>query len=108
MSTIRNSVLLVGRPTKPVMNSEEKQASFKIVVTNDFNSGCQTNNTFDCVAHGEKASRVVRSVQEGNLLAIDGVLRNYDYQDRLGDTHTHTEIEVSDFFLIEKTKEGKQ
>lgn len=105
MSTLRNSVMLIGIPTRPVMNSEEKQASFKLTVNNIYNGGCPTTNTFDCVGHGEIAQRVVRTVIEGKQLAINGSLRNYDYQDRMGDTHTHTEIVLSDIFPIDKTKE---
>ena len=109
MSTMRNSVMLIGRPTKPVMNSEENQASFKLVVTDERKvDGCYTTNTFrfDCVAKGKVAQRVVQKVEEGMRLAIDGSLRSYDYQDKVGDTHTHTEIEVFDIFLIDKPKEG--
>ena len=109
MSTMRNSVMMIGRPTKPVMNSEENKASFKLAVSESQKSGgcCAPRTfTFDCVANGETAKRVVKKVEEGRLLAIDGSLRCYDYQDRVGDTHTHTEIEVFEIFLIETEKEG--
>ncbi len=109
MSTMRNSVMMIGIPTKPVMNSEEKQASFKLAVADSYKSGgCYMPRTFtfDCVANGEVAKRVVQKVEEGRQLAIDGSLRCYGYQDRVGDTHTHTEIEVFDIFLIETAKEG--
>ena len=109
MSTMRNSVMLIGRPTKPVMNSEENQATFKLVVTDERKlDGCYIPRTFrfDCVANGRVAKRAVRDVVEGMKLAIDGSLRCYDYQDKVGDTHTHTEIEVFDIFLIDKPKEG--
>lgn len=109
MSTMRNSVMMIGRPTKPVMNSEENKASFKLAVTESYKSGgcCAPRTfTFDCVANGETAKQVVKKVEEGRLLAIDGSLRCYDYQDRVGDTHTHTEIKVFEIFLIETAKEG--
>ena len=109
MSTMRNSVMLIGRPTKPVMNSEENQATFKLVVTDERKvDGCCIPRTFrfDCVANGRVAQRVVQKVEEGIRLAVDGSLRSYDYQDKVGDTHTHTEIEVFDIFLIDKPKAG--
>lgn len=106
MSTMRNSVMMVGRPTRPTMDTERGQATFKIVVEDSVNKTCITN-TFDCVATGETAKQIVKNVKEGKRVAIDGCLRNHDYTDRLGDTHTHTEILVFDIFLIDKTKEDR-
>lgn len=96
---MRNNVMLIGQPTQPVMNSEEKTASFKLAVAEN-NTGCAY--TFDCVAMEKVAQRVVQQVKEGVQIAIDGSLRNFNYCDRMGDTHTHTEIVVSDIFLIDK------
>lgn len=101
MSTMRNSVMLIGRATKPIMDTERGQATFKIVVEDSVNKTCITN-TFDCVARAERAQRVVRNIKQGQQVAIDGGLRNHDYTDRLGDTHTHTEIEIYDIFPIER------
>lgn len=105
MSTMNNSVMLIGYPTKPVMDSENKKASFKLVVT-EWRNGANCTNTFDCVAMKEMANRVVQRVEEKKRIAIEGGLRCYDYQDRVGETHTHTEVEVHDLFLIDKVKEG--
>lgn len=98
---MRNSVMMIGRATKPVVDSERGQATFKIVVEDSVNKTCITN-TFDCVATGEMAKQIVKNVKEGKRVAIDGCLRNHDYTDRLGDTHTHTEIELHDIFPIER------
>ena len=99
MSTMRNSVLLIGRPKfNPIMNNEEHKASFKLVVP-DGSTGC--SYTFDCVAMDKVAQKVVQQVKEGRRVAIDGSLRNYDYSDPTGYTHTHTEIVVCDIFLID-------
>lgn len=48
MSTMRNSVMLIGRATKPIMDTERQQATFKLVVEDSVNKTCITN-TFDCV-----------------------------------------------------------
>lgn len=98
---MRNSVMLIGRATKPIMDTERGQATFKIVVEDSVNKTCVTN-TFDCMARAERAQRVVRDIKQGQRVAIDGSLRNHDYTDRLGDTHTHTEIEIFDIFPIER------
>ena len=107
MSTMRNSVMLIGHPTAPVMNSEEKQASFKLAVA-DKENGCVY--TFDCVALDDVSKRVVRQVKEGVMTAIEGSLRNHDYTDREGYTHTHTEVVICDVLPLEnhKVKEAAQ
>ena len=100
MSTMRNSVLLIGKPkSNAIMNSEEHKASFKLVVS-DTSTGCAY--TFDCVTTEKVAQRVAQQVKEGVMVAIDGSLRNYDYSDPTGYTHTHTEIVVNNIFLIDK------
>ena len=104
MSTMRNDVMLIGFPTKPIMDSENKKASFKLSVKDDSKHSCGKSNVFDCVGYENMAQRIVAHVVEGKEIAIDGSLRNYDYQDRLGDTHTHTEIVLHDLFVIDKRK----
>lgn len=42
MSTMRNSVMMVGRPTRPTMDTERGQATFKIVVEDSVNKTCIT------------------------------------------------------------------
>ena len=105
MSTMRNDVMLIGFPTKPVMDSENKKARFKLSVKEDYKNGCGIVNVFDCVGYEKMAQRIVANVNEGKEIAIDGSLRNYDYQDRLGDTHTRTEIVLHDLFIIDKRKD---
>ncbi len=82
MSTMRNSVMMIGRATKPVVDSERGQATFKLVVTESFQKTCATN-TFDCVATGNMVQSVARNVKQGQQVAIDGSLRNHDYTDLL-------------------------
>ena len=102
MSTMRNNVMLIGYPSQPVMDSENKKATFKLTVKDDSKNGCQKVNVFDCAGYGNVAQRIVSQVNGSREIAIDGSLRNYDYQDRMGDTHTHTEIVVNDLFIIRK------
>lgn len=41
MSTMRNNVMLIGYPSQPVMDSENKKATFKLTVKDDIKNGCQ-------------------------------------------------------------------
>lgn len=97
MSTMRNSVLLIGRPAEDVL---ESPVAFSLVVTekvrdketNDYKDYSQT---FRCVCENERtASRMIGRVQKGKQIAIDGSLRV--------DNEAHYEILINDFFLIDK------
>lgn len=97
MSTMRNNVMLIGRPTEDVL---ECPVVFKLVVaekirdkeTKDYKDYVQT---FKCVCENEKtASRMMGRVQKGKQIAIDGSLRT--------DNEFHCEIVINDFFLIDK------
>ncbi len=101
---MKNSVMLIGYPTQPVMDSENRKASFQLVVT-EWKNGSNIANTFDCIALNDMATRIVQRVVKKKRIAIDGSLRSYDYKDRLGDTHTKIEIEVSNLFVIDATRD---
>lgn len=101
MSAMRNSVMLIGIPNQPLMLSE-KTASFKLAVRDDKEP--QKNYIFDCIGYGTIAKRIVSKVKKGLELAIEGSLRNFNYEDGMH-THTHTEIVVHDLFLIDKPEE---
>ena len=60
---------------------------------------------FSVVAWGNVADRVERLVKKGQLVAIDGSLRNNEWTDDKGQRHSTTEVWVSDLFPVEKTKE---
>lgn len=93
--------MLIGYPTQPIMDSERNEASFKLSVT-EYNKGCQNTHVFDCIGKERLAQRIVANVKEGKEIAIDGSLRNNDYEDGLGQCHTYTWIVVNDLFIIGK------
>lgn len=97
MSTMRNSVMLIGRPDKDVF---EAPVAFNLIVTekirdketNDYKDLIQS---FRCVCKNERiASRMIGRVQKGKQIAIEGSLRV--------DKEAHCEILINDFFLIDK------
>lgn len=97
MSTMRNNVMLIGRPTEDVL---ESPVAFKLVVTekirdketNDYKDNTQI---FKCVCENEKiASRMVGRVQKGKRIAFEGSIRI--------DDEFRCEIVINDFFLIDK------
>ena len=112
MSTMRNSVMLIGRPgAEPEMRTfnNNKKASFRIAVNerrkNANNEWVDNTQWFPVVAWGNVADRVERYVKKGQMVAIDGSLRNTEWTDDKGKRHTVTEVWVNDLFPIEKSKD---
>ena len=110
MSTMRNSVLLIGRPgTEPEVksiNNNNKVARFRLAVDERrMNANREwVNNTqwFTLVAWGKTAERVERYVKKGQQVAIDGSLHNNEWTDDKGQRHYATEIWIDDLFPMEK------
>ena len=112
MSTMRNSVTLIGRPgADPEMKifNNNKKARFSIAVSENKKNanGEWVSDTqwFPIVAWGAVADRVERSVKKGKRIAIEGSLRNNEWTDDKGQRHSVTEIWIHDFIPIDWEKE---
>ena len=113
MSTMRNSVMLIGRPgAEPEvknLSNNNKVARFSLAVDERrMNANREwVNNTqwFKIVAWGKTAERVENNVRKGLQIAIEGSLRNNEWTDDKGQRHTTTEVFVNDLFLIDKVKD---
>ena len=113
MSTMRNSVMLIGRPgAEPEIRNfknNNKKATFRIAVNESRKNanGEWVENTpwFPVVGWNNIADRIERHVRKGMLLAIDGSLQIEEWTDDKGQRHSVTRILVSDLFPVEKTKE---
>ena len=110
MSTMRNSVMLIGRPgADPEMrnlNSNGKVARFRLAVNERRKNANRewVNDTqwFNMVAWGNLAERVENNVRKGMQMAIEGTLRNNEWTDDKGQRHSTTEIWINDMVLMEK------
>ena len=112
MSTMRNSVMLIGRPgAEPEMRNfnNSKIARFRIAINerrrNANNEWVENTQWFPIVAWGSVAERVERNVKKGQLVAIDGSLHNNEWTDDKGQRHSSTEVWIHDLFLIDRVKE---
>ena len=113
MSTMRNSVMLIGRPgAEPEvknLSNNNKVARFSLAVDERrMNANREwVNNTqwFKIVAWGKTAERVENNVRKGLQIAIEGSLRNNEWTDDKGQRHITTEVFVNDLFLIDKVKD---
>ena len=110
MSTMRNSVMLIGRPgADPDMrnlNSNGKVARFRLAVNERRKNANRewVNDTqwFNMVAWGNLAERVENNVRKGMQMAIEGTLRNTEWTDDKGQRHSSTEVWINDMILMEK------
>jgi len=110
MSTMRNSVMLIGRPgTDPEMrnlNNNGKVARFRLAVNERRKNANRewVNDTqwFNMVAWGNLAERVENNVRKGMQMAIEGTLRNNEWTDDKGQRHSSTEVWINDMILMEK------
>ena len=112
MSTMRNSVMLIGRPgAEPEVKTfnQNRVARFRLAVNegrkNANGEWVDSTQWFPAVAWGKVADRVEKSVKKGALIAIDGSLRNNEWTDNKGQRHIVTEVWINDLFPIEKNKE---
>ncbi len=117
MSTMRNSVQLIGRPGADpeikTFDSNSKVARFRIAVSetrlNANNERVNNTQWFTVVAWNKMAERVAKVVKKGKRIAIEGELHNNDWKDNNGVSHSSTEIWLNDLLVIDwdSNEEGK-
>ena len=113
MSTMRNSVMLIGRPgAEPEVKSfsnNNKVARFRLAVTeshrNANNEWVNDTQWFTLVAWGKLADRVENNVKKGLQVAVEGTLHNNEWTDDKGQRRSNIEVWVNDLFLIDKVKD---
>ena len=113
MSTMRNSVMLIGRPgAEPEvknLSNNNKKARFSLAVTerrkNANNEWVNDTQWFTLIAWGAQATRVENNVRKGQQIAVEGMLHNNEWTDDKGQRHSNTEIWINDLFLIDKAKD---
>ena len=109
---MRNSVMLVGRPgaePETRMFNKSKMTRFRLAVNerrrNANNEWVDNTQWFPVVAWGAVADRVENNVRKGQMVAIDGSLRNNEWTDDKGQRHLVTEILLHDLLPVEKSKD---
>ena len=113
MSTMRNSVILIGRPgAEPetrTFNDNRIVTRFSLAVNethrNANHEQVKDTQWFNVVAWDKTAERVALAVKKGKRIAIDGALRNNEWIDSNGQRHQSTEIHLNNFILLDWGKE---
>ena len=112
MSTMRNSVILIGRPgAEPetrTFNGNRVVTRFSLAVNetrrNANREQVKDTQWFNVVAWDKTAERIALAVKKGKRIAIDGALRNNEWTDQKGQRHQSTEIHVNNFILLDWEK----
>ncbi len=110
MKTMRNSVILTGRPgTDPQMRTlenDKKMARFRFAVTQPhFDADRRLSSDtqwFNVVAWGKQADMIESLVHKGHRMMIHGTLHNNEWTNSDGEKQHSTEILVSGFSLLEE------
>jgi single-strand DNA-binding protein len=110
MTTLRNSVQLIGRPgidpeVKTIAN-DRKMARFTLA-TNDYyynNKGERIEETqwHNLVAWGKTAEIVEKLVKKGKEIVIVGKLASNTWEDKEGVKHTNVQVVINQMMPIEK------
>ncbi|MDR0968984.1 MAG: single-stranded DNA-binding protein [Lentimicrobiaceae bacterium] len=112
MSTMRNSVQLIGRPgNDPEVKTFENDRTVArfTLATNDYyynQKGERIDDTqwHNIVAWGKIAETVQKLVKKGKLIAIEGKLTNRTWEDKDKKSHQITEIILNEIITLEKDK----
>ncbi|WP_177761912.1 single-stranded DNA-binding protein [Flavobacterium sp. I3-2] len=108
MSTLRNSVRLIGRvgnnPEVKNFDGGKKVATLTLatneVYYNDKNEKIETTQWHNLVAWGKVAEIIEKFVEKGKEIAIEGKLTYRNYEDKDGNKRYVTEIVVNEIVLF--------
>lgn len=108
MSTLRNSVRLIGRvgnnPEVKNFDGGKKVATLTLATNevhyNDKNEKVETTQWHNLVAWGKTAEIIEKFVEKGKEIAIEGKLTYRTYDDKDGNKRYVTEIVVNEIVLF--------
>lgn len=108
MSTLRNSVQLIGRlgkdPEIRTFDSGKKQASFSIATSETYKNqkGEKVEDTqwHNIVIWGKLADVAQSYLKKGNEVALQGKLVHREYETSGGEKRYITEINVNDLVML--------
>ncbi|NOU45895.1 MAG: single-stranded DNA-binding protein [Bacteroidales bacterium] len=110
MTTLRNSVQLIGRPgmdpeVKTIAN-DRKMARFTLA-TNDYyfnkkGERIEEAQWHNIVAWGKTAEIVEKLVKKGKEIVIEGKLASNTWEDKEGVKHYNVQVVINELLAIEK------
>lgn len=115
MSTLKNKVNLIGRvgakPEELVFNSGSRKVRIPVAINERYKDkkGEWVDNTqwHNVIAWGNQVDRVLRMLDKGSEVVIEGKLINRSFEAKTGETRYVTEVELTDFLPVGKRIEEK-
>jgi len=116
MNTLRNKVNLIGRlgakPETQELKGGYVLTRFSIATRESYkdkNGKWQDNTQWHQItAWGKVAERIVRVLDKGQEVALEGKLINRSYESKAGEKRYSTEIEIHEFLLLSGKIESNQ
>ncbi|MGV3631359.1 MAG: single-stranded DNA-binding protein [Bacteroidota bacterium] len=110
MSTLRNKVNLIGRigqkPELQTLQSGFQLTRFSVATNESYKdkSGAWQENTqwHSITAWGKMAENIVKYLDKGNEIALEGKLVNRQYESKTGEKRFSTEIELNEYMILNK------
>ena len=112
MKHLRNKVSLIGRlgaePEVTTLDQGRKMARFSLAINTSYRdkSGSFTKDVqwHTVNAWGTQADLVAKLLQKGQEIMIEGRLMNRTYETKTGEKRYATNIDLTEFLLIDSTK----
>lgn len=110
MTTMRNSVQLIGRPgiapeIKEIGNNR-KMARFTLATnnyyTNDKGERVEQTDWHNIVAFGKVVDIIEKYVRKGQEIAIEGRLSTSSWEDKDGNKRYRTEVVINELLMLQK------
>ncbi len=111
MTTLRNSVQLIGRPgmdpeIKQIGN-ERKMARMRLATNNYYNNDkgerIEQTDWHTVVAFGKVVDIIEKYVKKGQEIAIEGRLTSNNWEDKDGNKRQSVEVHLNELVLLQKT-----
>lgn len=112
MTTMRNSVQLIGRPGKDPeikqIGNDRKMAHFSLatkhVYNNDKGERVETTDWHNIVAFGKVVDIIEKYVRKGQEIAIEGRLTYNKWEDKEGNKRQTAEVHLNELVLLQKAE----
>ncbi len=110
MTTMRNSVQLIGRPGKDPeikqFGNDRKLARFSIATShyyiNEKGERIETTDWHNIVAFGKVVDTIEKYVRKGQEIGLVGRLTYNKWEDKEGNKRQTTEIHLNELLLLQK------
>ena len=105
-----NSVQLMGRltadPVRSVTATGKEKCTFTIAVDRYISQGERKADFINIVTWGSTAVHVEKYFRKGSMIALDGAIRTYSYEDKKGYKRTRFEVEAREVYFCGSKSEG--